>query len=617
MFLRNLCRVVKIPAFLSGTDSHVGKMIGPTKSSIGSSRTEPGRSKPWVNINVETSKASLESFSKLVKFKKHNENISSTNLTSFIIEGELDYVSLLKAVYGRDATVSELGYFKKLAEFLILQAQTSLSGIVPLVFSYLLELIPECSDPKELWKQLTKFLTVNISERKKDLIFKDGLLASSHILTFPSVGKKVFEDGVYAANLVENHLFYYGSRDDKTFQLDLQYDVNYFEDDDGDSEDEDSDSEDDDEDSGDDDEDSEDDDEDSENIILARNGIKYIDKCHFPELNEDFFTTFACLNMWNLGVINKDKVRKKRWTMASLYEDYLNSNHKYYVGVDKTVQNSFSLELLTYWSICRASHQNVNGEAGGVNIFWEFVKNLQKSQDSNGNLKIIKFKGLKRLDPNLQAILDKIKVPYLMRFPAGNLHESTQDLLKIYIGDFIEIGEASFPRDKFGWDVTFDMKFHGVPKTGLIECKLRAEAIGYAGFFDYYKKQCESNENPLAFLVCRKLGKEISDLEVEIKLEVKRVKIDDKNSTVKIAKKHGIKSNEKEPAEVVKTDYIALLNKMWEDPNNNVDIYTVKYEETLRKGNFIVTPLKTFLNPKGAFILVDTNFTPPASTNKS
>ena len=99
---------------------------------------------------------------------------------------------------------------------------------------------------------MTEFLAVNISERKKDFIFKDGLLAISHILTFPSAGKKVFEDGVYAANLVENHLFYYGSRDGKTFQLDLQY-----------------------EDEADDSEDSIDD-EDSEKIVPARNGLKYI-----------------------------------------------------------------------------------------------------------------------------------------------------------------------------------------------------------------------------------------------------------------------------------------------------------------------------------------------------
>ena len=66
----------------------------------------------------------------------------------------------------------------------------------------------------------------------------------------------------------------------------------------------------------------------------------------------------------------------------------------------------------------------------------------------------------------------------------------------------------------------------------------------------------------------------------------------------------------KSAKEVAKTDYIALLNEMWAYPSNRIDIYTVKYEETLQEA------LKTFPNPKGVFIIVGTNFNPPASTNK-
>ena len=123
------------------------------------------------------------------------------------------------------------------------------------------------------------------------------------------------------------------------------------------------------------------------------------------------------------------------------------------------------------------------------------------------------------------------------------------------------------------------MKFNGGPKTGLIECKYRAEAIDNSWFLDYYKKQCET------------LGK-----------------IADEKPTDETANKSA--------KEVAKTDYIALLNEMWADPSNRIDIYTVKYEETLQEGNFIVTPLKTFPNPKGVFIIVGTNFNPPASINK-
>jgi hypothetical protein len=510
---------------------------------------------------------------------------------------------------------------------LILQAETSLPGIISLIFIRLLNLLPKHSIGKELWKQLVEGLTLDISARKIGLMDKDGLFASSHILTFPSVDETVVEVGRYSANLVENHLFYYGTRDDTTFQLDLQYDTNNIMTR-GQSE---------------------------LKILLTRNGSKYIDKCNFPELNEDFFTTFACLNMWNIDVIKNDKAGENRLTMASLYKDYLKQIHNFNLGVAKTVQNSFSLELLSYWSICRASHQNVNGETDGVDVFWEFVKNLQKSEDSYGNIQAIKFIDSEPLNPKLKNILEKIKVPYLMRFPVGLSKQSTRASLKEYIGDFIEIGEASFPRDKFGWDVTFDMKCDGVSKTGLIECKFVAEAIGYAVFFDYYKKQCESSEYPLAFLVCRKLGKEISDCNAEIILEAKFAKfsetliekstdksgpktdgnnvsksrsnkrtkielsIEEKeavNHANKAIRKEGDNSHEKK----VKNDYIARLNEMWTDSNNHIDIYTVKHNQFIGNnqitGNFTVSALKTFPNPKGAFILVEANFNASAATVK-
>ena len=87
--------------------------------------------------------------------------------------------------------------------------------------------------------------------KKKRLDFQRWPFSYFAYSYFSFSWKKVFEDGVYAANLVENHLFYYGSRDGKTFQLDLQY-----------------------EDEADDSEDSKDD-EDSEKIVPARNGLKY------------------------------------------------------------------------------------------------------------------------------------------------------------------------------------------------------------------------------------------------------------------------------------------------------------------------------------------------------
>lgn len=625
MFLRNLCRVVRLPVFVSGTDSHVANMIGGPGSFFGS-RVEEDETRRWVNVNVKTSKAALKSFAKLVKFKKCSKKDPIGCLTPYISNGPnvLKYTSLLKDVYGRDPKLNELSLFKKIAEFLIQQAKTSLPGVISLVFSRLLELVSTSSDDKILWSKLTESFTLNISNRKYGLKTKNGLFASSHILIFPSI----VEDGNYSANLVENHLFYYGARNDVTFQLDLQYE--------------------------------------NENVaanqtalkgVLMRNGVKYIDKCNFPELHEDFFTTFACLNVWNYAVIKEGKEGKKRWTMACLYEEYLRTRLNFNIEVDKTVQKSFYFELLSYWSICCASHQNFNGKNAGVDVFWEFVKNLQRSKDSEGNIQRIKFTNSDPLNDNLNAILKKVEVPYLLRFPAD---DNESNSLKAFLNDFMVTGECHFPLDAFGWDVAFTMKFNGIPKDGLIECKYHDKAIGFAGFIKYYKKQCESNDIPLAFFICRKLGKQIlpnfdetikkrKTSKKEGKLAENKVQEDEKGALEeeelyesdsdtennKAGTKAKNNNNAPKKRKFVKTDYFELLTDLWKDSKNHIDIYTVRYNQISKElpqngpnkpnettiveveGKFIVSALKTFPKPKGAFILIESNFTSPAQTEKS
>lgn len=58
-------------------------------------------------------------------------------------------------------------------------------------------------------------------------------------------------------------------------------------------------------------------------------------------------------------------------------------------------------------------------------------------------------------------------------------------------------------------------------------------------------------------------------------------------------------------------DYYALMNNLWTDPKNHIDIYTVKYKNQSLTGEFTISSLKTFENPKGAFNLVESTFNPP------
>jgi hypothetical protein len=617
MFLRNLCRVVTIPTFVSGTDSKVMNMLGQMGSFAGS-RSEIDETKPWAIVNVKTSKASLRSFCHWVNFKDLNGK--DLSLTTFVIKGDpyvLDYASILRNLYGEEATENQFKWFKKMADFFILQAKTSLPGIISLVFKHLLELAPKFRtdpNPKGLWNALSKRISEAVALRKSTMTLSEGLLASAHILTFPSNEKKMIEDGTYSAKLVESHLFYYGTREDGTFQLMLR------------SEQTDSDHE--------------------VKTIFLKNNVIYDHKCYFPELKEDFFATFIAMNIWNFYVIEKENfIDGRKFTLATLYQNYLKSLHNYLARVSKTISDSFALELLSHWSICHASHQNMNGETDGLAIFKEFVKNVQNLNNLNGfKRKNVNLIGLDQLNEKILFLLERVQVPYLLRFPGNeSSSESSRDLLRYYLGDVIEFGDSYLPTDKIGWDVKFDIKFDGISKTGLIECKLWSEAIGYAGFFNYYKKACICGI-PLVFFVCRKIGMQISGANAAGMLESallnKRAKLGETSTTPPLNPAFDEEEDTKEDEPLYEgdveheavseanlsvtnvtkgkrsvLDYVALLNELWSDPNNHIDIYTVKFDQskiaTNNLGRFTVSPLKTFEDSKGAFILLESNFDPP------
>ena len=61
--------------------------------------------------------------------------------------------------------------------------------------------------------------------------------------------------------------------------------------------------------------------------------------------------------------------------------------------------------------------------------------------------------------------------------------------------------------------------------------------------------------------------------------------------------------------------------KLWaSDDENHVNIYTINFKDEVFKaakkigGSFSFNAIKEFSNPKGVFILVDSNFDPPIRT---
>jgi hypothetical protein len=196
-----------------------------------------------------------------------------------------------------------------------------------------------------------------IKNRKPKFLSYDGLIASLHILTFPSKFKDKNEQGVSAANKVNGHYFYYGIPGEEFFDIDIVQENNVMMEDDsteiylsGDEEkkmrctkhlNK-----------------SEQNDQMIYSSKLTRNGSSIVEKCYFPAVFED---PFLCLSLWNLwhsiGTIKKP-------TIAFLYDYHLRTSLNYSVYSNQSVPDSFSLELLAQWAIAYASHAKFSGRTG-------------------------------------------------------------------------------------------------------------------------------------------------------------------------------------------------------------------------------------------------------------
>ena len=219
-FLRNLCRAVKIPVILSGTNARVTNLIA--KSDAEQSRTGP--SVPWVLVITKLPKANLQSFGNVIKFKD-DHNVEHC-LHEFLNEnGTINYMLLKQKLYSHisNEDPSDI-YIRELLELISKQVSTSLPGIVSMVMQKAFDLISglrlDSSVPVNyLWSRLNNCVLEQVLQRKSQLMNVDGLIASAHVNTFPSTLRDSFEIGDYSTRNVDNHFFYYGKRNESWFEL--------------------------------------------------------------------------------------------------------------------------------------------------------------------------------------------------------------------------------------------------------------------------------------------------------------------------------------------------------------------------------------------------------------
>ena len=586
--LRNLCRAVHIPVILSGTDLRVigFEVKGPF---LGSRSGEP---KPWVKVVTILPKATLESFGHFVKFKPWNNLNLECSVVDFIeliqTKSDLNYSLLFNSLLNVQGFNDEdLKNLENIFRFVVKQSKTNLPGIAIISCKLLVDLViglkPNVRiDFKAIWKKLIDKVQTAVTKCKPKIADLDGKLASLHILTFKSKIKSKHESGDNAGKKINNHFFRFGkSNEPGIFALDS------------------------------------DDASDSKIMFPGDSDSDKRDQCHFPKLSLDFFAHMISWNSLWVDLYEDLENPTETETVVAIYRKYLTEGGSYKVYSGPVTTHFFRLELLAHWTICNASHFNVNGYTEGVVIVKEFVKNLQVV----GNLEKATFGYVNDFPPSLKSFLARVSVPYLVTPEMINTELSNE------LSGLTRFGKSWRPKNKVGWDVIFNAFLDETPNNCLIECKLWEKSVGLAMIHKYYKRACDLKSS-LSFLVCsnfnqslEKVFEDVTDLDLEaegpllpdpteepvVPLSEEAIEVEDKNTDspetdepVEISKKPKLDS-----ATPITID---SFNQLWSQPKNQINIYTVK---PILNDSFVSLEykcIKEFPNPIGVFIITQSLF---------
>ena len=268
----------------------------------------------------------------------------------------------------------------------------------------------------------------------------------------------------------------------------------------------------------------------------------------------------------------------------------------YRVESEAIVTDSFPLELLSHWCICAASHKDLNGYNSAIDILKEFIINVQNLRVS-GNFGNLQLKGLDSIPQSLVNFLQEFTVPYLVQ----------SDAFTNKFSKYIRLGKSSRLANSSGWDVNFDMFDGNRACKGFIECKLRVDAFGMSDLLSYYKKALTGGHK-VSFVVAKK---HLVSLCHENASKIFDPKTTKESKRLEITPQNEEPAQKKPKSSTKKViDYAQGFRDLWENSGNHINLYSVVYDQTTAIFKF--NTIKEFEKPVGVFLLIGTNFEPPA-----
>ena len=554
--LRNLCRVLGLPSVLASTSAKVMNLLNVNSASAINEKSI------WVHAIRTLPPANLKGIFHLFHWNQYIELNGYLNLKMILADLNIQYED------------TEFNQLQNLVWLMIKQSETCLQGVSLIFFKALKDGLEAQRgnqlDVKIIWKQSLNFLRYKLFKRKPRAFngigqFHTLAMMSNYQMICENENKIKSEPGPTSDIIFETinqHFYFFGRTIDKIV------------------------------------------------IPLAYNGgslildAKFYEICsHFKLFHENLF---FCLAMWLRDSVwlNASKVR----SIASIYCEYGQKLRHLSKNIRALKNDSSAQECVIHWGLCNSTFKDFSNLNPGFPFLTRFIENIQVDELNFSGLskkhKIDRFNGQINFDScsNLEAFLSKIQIPQLL--PCEIMTGEIRDKLK----GLCLFGECNRLPDPVGIDVEFDLFFNGNPFKGFVECKYIDTNIEKSTVLDYIIKTCKRN-SPFSMIVTYSMQKclksadswktepenDLSKLYDE-KFNFKRFKLDEKS-------KEEIKNREFKRKE--RNEKIKLKEKLVED----VSIYSVHYEKN--GPGMVAVPLVECENPKGVFIIIQTNFVGP------
>ena len=575
--LRNLCRVLGLPTVLASTSAKIMNLLNLNSASAIKSDSI------WVYAIRTLPPVNLKGIFHLLTWNEYIELNGDLNL-KMILDG-------LNIRY-EDTEFSQL---QNLVWLMIKQSKTCLQGVALIFFKAFKEGLEAQSgyqlDVKIIWKQGLISLQTELHNRKPHAFIDIGPLHTLAMMTNHQIivnSEETMIESEIIFETINHHYYFFGCTTDENV-IPFQYD--------------------------------------GVNLIL--NG-KYYNLCsHFKLFHENLF---FCLAMWlDVGKKFIDDQNGRRISVASVFAEYAQKLRAVSKNIFALKNDSSAQECVIHWGLCNSTSKGFSNLNPGFSFMSHFIKNIQIGKKTFSNLmmkvnnkptdEIEGFDGVIDFDScsNLEAFLSKIQIPQLL--PREIVTGEIRDKLK----GLCTFGECNRLSDPAGIDVEFDLFFNGHPRKGFVECKYIDKNIEKSTVLDYIIKTCKRN-SPFSMIVTYSMQKCLKSAKLwRSEKEMNLCEFDDEKSNEyqylpsKMLKSEisGAKHETNEEREQVeleifrrkilekkmeKFEEIKLKEKLVE----GVSIYSVHYKKDGL--GMVAVPLVEYENPKGVFIIIQTNF---------